>query len=382
MKRFFTVALILAIIAVTLIMLRPPQSPSVSAEIVALQSQEDTTGFARADRKRTLTFPADHGPHPDFQTEWWYYTGNLETSDGRHFGYQLTFFRRALTPTMEARASDWATNQIYFAHFALSDVKGNTHFSTERFSRAAAGLAGASGNPYHVWIENWELTSLNADGSRVELRADDSGHTLALTLSSDKPPTLHGDRGLSQKSNALGNASYYVSFTRLVSEGKLGVDGETFAVKGLSWMDHEFGTTGLGPHAVGWDWFSIQLGDRRELMFFQIRQKDGSIEPLSSGTLVEPDGMMRHLTREQVNLKVTGRWTSAKSGATYPSGWSIAIPSADITLTLKPYIADQEMHVSFTYWEGAVEIKGTSNGASVSGSGYVEMTGYAGAMAR
>ena len=142
-------------------------------------------------------------------------------------------------------------------------------------------------------------------------------------------------------------------------------------------MDHEFSTTVLGKDAVGWDWFSIQLSDQREVMYFQIRQKDGSIEPMSGGTLVEPDGSSRALTREQVNVQVLDTWTSPESGGVYPSRWRVSIPLANIQLTLKPYVADQEMHISIVYWEGAVDISGNSNGIPVTGSGYVEMTGYA-----
>ncbi|MBI3733275.1 MAG: carotenoid 1,2-hydratase [Chloroflexi bacterium] len=339
-------------------------------------------GFARADHRRLFTFPDDHGPHPEYQTEWWYYTGNLETADGRHFGYQLTFFRRAIAPTAAARASQWATNQVYFAHFALTDVKSGAHLATERFSRGAAGLAGASGQPYRVWLEDWEVTSLSADGGRVRLRAEDAGRALDLTLAADKPPVLHGDGGLSPKTNAAGNASYYVSFTRLSTQGTLTSGGQTLTVGGLSWMDHEFGTTSLGPDAVGWDWFAAQLSDWREVMFFQIRQRDGSIEPLSSGTLIEADGTARHLRREDVDVQVSGRWASRATGATYPAGWTLTIPSADLRLTLQPYVPDQEMRVSITYWEGAVVITGQSRGQPVSGSGFVELTGYSGAPPR
>jgi predicted secreted hydrolase len=203
---------------------------------------------------------------------------------------------------------------------------------------------------------------------------------LSLTLKSPKPPVLHGDQGLSQKTAMVGNASYYASLTRLESEGTLTLNGETFKVSGLSWMDQEFGTTGLGPDAVGWDWFSIQLSDQRELMFFQIRQKDGSIEPLSGGTLVLADGTTRHLAREQVRVQVLERWTSSYSHATYPARWTLEIPGENISLTLKPYIADQEMRVSFTYWEGAVAVSGSFAGVPVSGNGYVELTGYAAPM--
>ncbi len=378
MKKFVLVIFAIVIVgALYIAWSRSASSNAIGADVVSLQNVDSRAGFAEADQKRAFTFPQDHGPHPEYQTEWWYYTGNLESSDGRHFGYQLTFFRRAITPTAVPRTSDWATNQIYFAHFAITDVQGNAHWATERFDRGAAGLAGATGDPYHVWIENWAVTSLVPDGSRVQMHAEDSGHVLDLTLTAAKPPVLHGDGGLSQKTAAVGNASYYYSFTRLDTTGSLTLNGRTFTVTGLSWMDHEFGTTELGPNAVGWDWFSIQLNDRREVMFFQIRQKDGSIEPMSGGTLVEPDGTAKHLTNDQVQLRVLDHWTSGQSGATDPSRWNITIPSANISLTLTPYVADQENRVSFTYWEGAVKIGGSSNNVPVTGSGYVEMTGYA-----
>ena len=377
MKRIGSLVLVVALVVLAIVLIRSLQPPTVGAEIVGLRSTDSIAGFARADVVRAFAFPVDHGPHPDFQTEWWYYTGNLDAADGRHFGYQLTFFRRAISPTDTARDSDWGTRQIYFAHFAITDVKNNDHWAVERYSRGAAGLAGASGAPYHVWLEDWDALSLNTDGSRVQLRAVDSGHALALTLDAAKPLVLHGDQGLSQKSSGAGNASYYYSFTRLATEGSLTLNGEKIAVTGNTWMDHEFSTTVLGENAVGWDWFSIQLSDKREVMFFQIREKDGTIEPLSGGTLVEPNGQSRALARAQVNIQVLDKWTSPKSGGTYPASWTVTIPSANIQLTLKPYIADQEMHISIVYWEGAVNVSGTSNGAGVKGNGYVEMTGYA-----
>lgn len=379
MKRILVITFILAIFALAAYALfSSAQPPNIVASIVGLQTSNDIAGYARADHIRNLKFPDDHGPHPEYQTEWWYYTGNLDAADGRHFGYQLTFFRRAITPTATSRSSDWATNQIYFAHFALTDAKNNTHTATERFSRGAAGLAGATGNPFRVWLETWDATSLNADGSNVQLRADDAGRALNLTLASSKPIVLQGDRGLSQKSVDAGNASYYYSFTRLATTGTITVNGEQLTVNGTSWMDHEWSTAVLGPNAVGWDWFSIQLNDNRELMLFQIRQKDGTIESLSSGTLVEPDGSTRHLTRDQFKIDALSTWKSNATGATYPGSWNVTIPSADIQLNIKPYVADQEMLVSIIYWEGAVNIGGQSNSRTVTGRGFVEMTGYAG----
>lgn len=353
------------------------QPPHVTGQINLLGDVRTGEGFARADQVRSFDFPEDHGPHPEYQTEWWYYTGNLETSDGRHFGYQLTFFRRAITPTIEPRSSDWATNQIYFAHLALSDVQSNMHSFSERFERGAAGLAGANGHPYRVWLDDWHVESLDTEGGHVRLVARDSNYSLNLVLKSVKAPVLHGDNGLSQKSSGSGNASYYYSLTRLETHGTLGLDGEKLEVNGFSWMDHEFSTTSLGENAVGWDWFSIQLTDRREVMFFQIRQKDGSLEPLSGGTLIEPDGTWKRISLGQIQLRVLQTWRSNPSGAVYPSKWSMEIPAEKLNLDIEPFVADQEMRVSIVYWEGAVKIDGRSNNTNVVGSGYVEMTGYA-----
>ena len=384
MKRILFLTLILGTLVLAVATsINLSQQPQLSAAIVGLQANDSMVGYARATNVRPFKFPDDHGPHPDFQTEWWYYTGNLESADGRRFGYQLTFFRRAITPPSTAaqgatpRASDWATNQIYFAHFALTDAKNNRHDSTERFSRGAANLAGASGNPFRVWIENWDAVSLNANASSMQLHADNEGHAINLALTSSKPPVLQGDRGLSAKSDEPGNASYYISFTRMKTTGSVTVNGEQWAVTGDSWMDHEWSTAALGPNAVGWDWFSIQLSDNRELMLFQIRNKDGSIEPVSSGTLVEADGTTRYLPRDQFKIDVPSTWTSNITRATYPARWSITVPSANIQIDLKPIVANQEMILSIVYWEGAVDISGQSNGKPVTGRGFVEMTGYA-----
>ena len=378
MKRILAASIIILLFGVTAFFYwRSQQAAPVATEITALQSSQGSEGFARVTESRAMQFPQDHGPHPDFQTEWWYYTGNLQAQDGRRFGYQLTFFRRGITSgNVSARNSDWATNQIYFAHFAITDEKNNTHNEAEIFSRGAAELAGASGDPFRVWIENWSATGLNADASQVQLKADDGKMALDLNLSATKPPIIHGANGVSQKSDAAGNASYYVSLTRMLTQGTLRINGESIPVTGASWFDHEWGTTALGENAAGWDWFSIQLDDNRELMFFQIRNKDGSIEALSSGTLIEADGSTKFLKRDDVQITPQDFWTSSFSQANYPNKWRVEIPSANLDLILTPLIADQEMRVSFTYWEGAVNVQGTARGIPVRGQGYVEMTGY------
>ena len=378
MRRFVFGILVIAIVGTSAFLYwRSQQRAPVATEIVALQSAQRAEGFARVTEARVMSFPQDHGPHFDFQTEWWYYTGNLVADDGRRFGYQLTFFRRGITAGIpETRQSDWATNQIYFAHFALTDTKNNTHNETEIFARGAAGLAGATGEPFRVWIENWSAEGINPQASNVKLAADDGKMSLNLELNASKPPVVHGENGVSQKTETLGNASYYVSFTRMSTQGTVRINGETFQVTGNSWFDHEWSTTSLSENAAGWDWFSIQLDDNREFMFFQIRNKDGSIELLSSGTLVEADDSTKYLKRDDVKITPQEFWTSNFSQGKYPNKWRVESTVGNFDLTLTPLIADQEMRVSFTYWEGAVNVQGTSNGKSVRGQGYVEMTGY------
>ena len=351
-----------------------------AAQPPLLATSAPPSGFERALAPRDFSFPADHGPHVDFQTEWWYYTGNVQADNGNRYGYQLTLFRRGLTPG-EPKAGGLLTNQVYFAHFAITDVANADHRAVERFSRGAAGLAGAQGQPaYAVWLEDWRVESLNADGSAVRLRAADRGMALDLELRSAKPPALQGDRGLSPKSDAPGNASYYVSFTRLATTGTLTLDGQPIAVSGDSWFDHEWSTSALGPNGQGWDWFSLQLSDGRELMLFQIRNTDGTIDPVSSGTLIDVDGSTTFLPASDLDLAPLDTWRSPDSGAEYPVAWRVRIPSLDLDLTVRGQIPAQEMPLAFAYWEGTVAIAGTSRGQSVSGFGYLEMTGYSGSM--
>ena len=338
--------------------------------------------YARATAAREFIFPQDHGPHPEYQTEWWYYTGNVEDASGRRFGYQLTFFRRALVPLkdMPARQSDLASSQVYFAHFAIADVSAGSHVAYEKFSRGAGGLAGASGSLYRVFVEDWAVTSLDAQGSAVHLTAHNGADAITLDLHSAKPVVEQGDRGLSAKSNAPGNASYYYSFTRMATTGTLSTAGDSFDVTGLSWMDHEWSTSALGPNAQGWDWFSLQLSDQREMMLFQVRNTDGSIDPVSGGTLVQPDGSTQRLTRDQVKIEVLERWRSPVSGAEYPVRWRISIASLSATLEVQARIKQQENNLSVVYWEGAVSIQRQDDGRQVNGVGYVELTGYSGSL--
>jgi predicted secreted hydrolase len=272
---------------------------------------------------------------------------------------------------------------VYFAHFAITDVAAGRHVATERFARGAGGLAGATGEPYAVWLENWSARSLNADGSQVRIVADDaeSGLSLDVDLAATKPLVAHGDRGLSPKGDEPGNASYYVGYTRLAARGRLGTAGgsppsRAVEVSGQAWFDHEWSTSALGRGAVGWDWFSLQLDDGRELMLFQIRREDGSVAPVSGGTLVERDGRYRRLLWDDASIEVLDHWTSPASGGRYPSSWRVRVPSVGLDVRVEPWLADQEMRTSFVYWEGAVRVASVSRGQPASGRGYVELTGY------
>ena len=355
------------------------------ASLVAAAAPGDAAGFARADGPRSLVFPQDHGPHDDFRTEWWYYTGNLAADTDERFGYQLTFFRKALLPPDEraTRPSDWAADQVYMVHFALTDVAGGEHRSFERLGRGATGLAGAQAVPYRVWLDDWSVEEFagGAAGSPARLRASAKDISLDLTLRDLKGPVLQGDHGYSRKGPEPGNASYYYSLPRIATTGTVTVGGRTFDVDGLSWMDHEFSTSALGKDQAGWDWFSLQLDDGSELMVFQLRRADGSIDGFSSGTLIAPDGSTRTLGPGDFTLQPTGQWRSPRTGATYPSGWVLTVPTADLRLTITPHLADQEMNVSYAYWEGAVKADGTIGDKPLSGNGYVELTGYSGSMA-
>lgn len=343
----------------------------------------DINGYARATTPYEWQFPQDFGAHPDFQTEWWYYTGNVQTEDGRHFGYQFTIFRRAIQPpgSSATSASEWRTDQLYMAHFAVSDVGGGAYYHQQRFSRGGAGLAGATADPvYHVWLEDWQIKAEDDTAAVTTIQADGGDFAIDLKLEQIKPPALQGEGGLSPKSAEPGNASYYYSLTRLLTGGTIRIGDQTFTVNGATWKDHEFSTSALGSTAQGWDWFGLQLDDGRELMLGQIRLRDGGREPAFGGLLVNPDGTTLYLKSDDFSFEVTNQWLSPHSGATYPAGWNITIDigGADrLNLSLTPLLADQELHGGggVDYWEGAVQISGDAGGY-----GYAELTGYAQAM--
>ena len=357
---------------------RPSAEAPTLTVAAALGGSENTEGYERAVEPREFRFPEDHGPHPGFRTEWWYWTGNLATADGRAFGYQLTMFRNALAPGEAQRPSSWSSRQIYMAHFALSDIGAERFYAFERFSRDALGLAGAQVEPFfHVWLQDWEARATQGGVFPMKLTArGDNGATLELELEEGKPPVLQGERGLSQKSAERGNASYYYSLTRMPSRGTVTVDGRAYPVTGTSWMDREWSTGSMAKNQVGWDWFALQLSDGSELMYYQLRREDGSADPFSAGSFVPPQGAPVRIQRDALRLEVLDTWQSPRGNTKYPARWRLSVPEVQLELEITPAQADQELPVSVRYWEGAVRVRGSRAGQPVTGQGYVELTGY------
>ncbi|HJQ71377.1 MAG TPA: lipocalin-like domain-containing protein [Blastocatellia bacterium] len=356
-----------------------PMPVARSSEDVAPHAAPATNeGWREARAGYSYSFPRDHASHAPYQIEWWYYTGNLAARDGRRFGYQLTFFRTGVVPK-PANPSRWAVRDLYMAHFAISDIDRESFHWSERLSRAGINWAGADATAYRVWNGDWEA---RLDGQTHSLAARDEGFALELKLQPSKPEVIHGQNGVSQKGPSEGNATHYYSLTRLPSEGVVVIDGERFDVTGESWMDHEFGTRILGLEQFGWDWFSIQLDDGRELMIFQIRRSDGSVDRRSSGTLIDAQGNAIHLPFGEFTLSPRDRWTSPASRATYPTAWAVEAPGHGLSLNVVAAFKDQELRATestgVTYWEGAVEVSGRAGANVTRGRGYLEMTGYAG----
>jgi predicted secreted hydrolase len=337
-------------------------------------------GFRNARAPWAFVFPRDHAAHFGFASEWWYYTGHLQTANGRRFGYELTFFRYGLRPgdpSPAPGASRWRGNQVYPAHLALTDEQGRRFVYDERFAREALGMGRASDRTLDVAVEGWTL----AGSTPFRMHAASSAVTLDLRQDSEKPPAVHGHDGVSLKAACPTCASHYYSMTRLRTSGTLIYNGVRLAMHGISWMDHEFGSGALGDLA-GWDWFAIQLDDRREIMDYRLRTASGALVPESSGSLIDPRGGVRYLTAGQVDVTATGSWKSPHTGAAYPSGWRVRLPAAGLDLTLVPVLLDQELAGTaggVSYWEGDVDVNDTATGRRL-GAGYVELTGYAGAL--
>ena len=340
----------------------------------AARSQE----FRIAEPGYEFSFPRDHGSHPGFRTEWWYYTGHLEARSGKRYGFEVTFFRVGVDPNAEGKRTAWDLTDLALAHFAVSDLDEEEFRYYERLNRVSPFTADAREGRLDVFNEGWR-TSMLPDGSiALEARAD--GDAISLNLAPRKPPAIHGENGVSVKALGRGYASHYYSLTRLEARGTITIEGRTEPCSGLAWMDHEFGSAVLRENQTGWDWFSVQLDDDTELMLYAIRKNDGTPDVTSSGSFVAADGSVVHLAHTAFRIRAIGSWKSVRSGATYPMGWIIEVPSLDLRLEIEEEMKAQELmtqaSTQVTYWEGAVRVSGRVGSIAVRGAGYVEMTGY------
>lgn len=355
-------------LAAWLYLTAPPPLDEPAVDITHLLVADDA-GFAQVDPARPYAFPEDHAAHPDFRTESWYFTGTLADPHGRRFGFQLTFFRLALAPQPPAIDSAWATNQVYRAHLAVADPAGERFFAFERFSRAALGLSGSERSPVRVWLEHWTMEVLdNAESPVFRLQASAEELRLALQLRGIKP-VVRPDQG--------GDAFHAYLLTRLQAEGALTIGAETFAVEGLAWLDRAWGMVPLPQGQIALNRFLIQLDDGREILLVQVRRRDGSRPPVTTGLLVQKDGAAYALGRREIEIDVLDHWTGPDDGTRYPSRWRLRLPAQNIDLEIAPYLGDQELRLSIRYWAGAVAVGGLAGDEKLTGNGYVELTGYA-----
>ncbi|MEI8292522.1 MAG: lipocalin-like domain-containing protein [bacterium] len=318
-------------------------------------------------------FPKDHGSHPGFKTEWWYFTGNLRHTGGLEFGYQLTFFRQGiLDSSLTLPASRFVQRDVKFAHFAVSDISRKMFYHFQKLSRGAFGESGFDDGARIAWIDNWCCERTGVD--EFHLKAAQDGVSIDLMMTSPRPPVIHGRGGVSQKSEGEGRASHYYSLTRLQTRGTVSIHGVDYLAEGLTWFDHEWATNQLAANQSGWDWFSMQFEEGGELMLFQIRKKEGGRDPFSSGTFVDASGVAHKIGVEDFALSPIEWWTSPDSKGRYPVAWKIKIPAHGVDVVVRARFEKQELAAApFAYWEGSVSVDG-----SHTGRGYLEMTGYAG----
>ena len=382
MLRWFFLGATGLILGLYLITSLQAPSPSVSSRIDLQKALYDETGtFAEVIPGRDFAFPRDHGPHPDYKTEWWYFTGNLEAENGERFGYQLTLFRIGLTEKdRQENESRWATDFLMMGHLGLSRASKRDFFTFERFARGSLGLAGVHEDGEKIWLEDWSIhrseTSLPGWKLQANVKTSEGKDlSLKLNLTESKAPVLQGDGGYSRKGPNPEHASYYVSQTRLATQGTIGLADREYRVIGDSWFDHEWSSESMSPGLVGWDWFSLQLSDNSELMLYLLRYEDGRLEPASSGAVIDPSGKKHNLSLEQFTVTALDTYTSG-SGIEYPSEWEVSIPDESLSIKVKPVIPNQEMLGAVPYWEGAVDVQGTRASEAIKGKGFVELTGY------
>ena len=341
----------------------------LAAPLALLAAVAPTVAYPPVTPGVALRFPADHGAHPAYRTEWWYVTGWLGTADGRDLGFQVTFFRTR--PPLGANPSRFAPKQILFAHAALSDPEIGHILHGERAARAGFGLADASLSDADVRLRDWSLRRL-PDG-RFATRVNAGSFALDLAMRPTQLPFLQGEGGYSLKGPDPAQASRYYSLPHLAVTGVVARGGKRVAVTGEAWLDREWSSDYLAPEAQGWDWTGLNLDDGSALMAFRIRRRGGGVV-WAGGSLRAADGRITRFAPGDVQFRPLRQWRSAETGATYPveQELSVRLPGGIRRYRLTPLFAAQELDARRSglpvYWEGAVRTAG--------GKGYLELTGY------
>jgi predicted secreted hydrolase len=327
---------------------------------------ESTSGFEAVVPGKTLSFPADHGPHPAFRIEWWYVTANLVDSGGTAYGAQWTLFRQAVAAG--APQEGWANQQIWMGHGAVT--RADTHRYAQTFARGGVGQAGVEANPFHAWIDAWEMRGRDGmDDTNIaplELAAAGADFSYALRLDAERPLVLQGDGGYSRKS-LREQASYYYSQPYYQVKGSIVIDDKPADVTGQAWLDREWSSQPLAPDQSGWDWLSLHLASGDKLMLYRMRQTDG--QHYGSGKWFARDGSTTLLATTDITM--TPKTFTEIEGRKIPTAWRIAIPRLALAIECTPLNAKSWMGTSFPYWEGPISLSG-----SHAGLGYLEMTGY------
>ncbi|MEX3017257.1 lipocalin-like domain-containing protein [Gymnodinialimonas hymeniacidonis] len=321
-------------------------------------------GFAGPQPDPTFSFPADHGPHPDYRIEWWYLTATLQGEDGRDYGVQWTLFRSALEPEI---SDNWTAPQLFMGHAGLTTP--DAHFSAERLARGGIGQASVTADPFQAQIDDWQMTSTATEGDAYDvlhLTARGSDFAYDLNLAANGPLIFHGQDGYSVKS-AEGQASYYYSQPFYSVAGTLNLPDGDIAVTGTAWLDREWSSQPLSDDQMGWDWFSLQFEDGARMMAFALRSTDG--DSFTSATWINADGTTQSYGDGHVELMPLA--STEVAGRAVPTEWHLSFPERGIDIRTMPINAQSWMDTSFPYWEGPITFTGTH-----AGRGYLEMTGY------
>ncbi|MYB35404.1 MAG: carotenoid 1,2-hydratase [Gammaproteobacteria bacterium] len=341
-----------------------------------LPDSTDSQDYDHASPDTVIQFPRDHGAHEGFRHEWWYFTGNLQSQEGREFGYQLTFFRFAHASRSEIQNA-WNNDQTWMAHLAVSDIESERFFLKQDMSRQSLGLAGVKIQPFRVWLHNWHATGTEPsepDRLALDLNAEGDGFSIDLSVKSKTAPVLQGENGYSRKGHSGKSASHYYSYPDMETSGQIRIDGKTFEVFGTTWMDREWSSALLQENQTGWDWFALHLDNGKKIMAFQMRQEQG--EAYRHAVLIDP--RQEKIPLDVIEMIPTRSWISPDTGIEYPIGWKLGLQSVQemIALEVDSLMPNQEMDLLFRYYEGAVEVRGQSGNEEISGRGYMELTGY------